>query len=93
MNRNTSLFLLALSLFGAIAVAHAHDGAHPPKAEKTGQAQAPKSGEFTALDTDKDGSLSKAELTKHKLGPHFDMLDTDKDGRLGVAEFAAGKGM
>jgi len=91
MSRNASLFLLALSLLSAIAVAHAHDGPHPPKVEKTGQAI--KSSEFTTLDSNKDGNLSKAELAKHKLGPHFDMLDTDKDGRLSVAEFAAGKGM
>lgn len=50
-------------------------------------------GEFTALDTNKDGGLSQAELGKHKLGPHFGMLDTNKDGRLNPAEFAAGKGM
>jgi Ca2+-binding EF-hand superfamily protein len=91
VSRSTSLFLFAFSLFGTIAAAHAHDGPHPPKVEKTGQAI--KSSEFITLDSNKDGNLSKAELAKHKLGPHFDMLDTDKDGRLSVAEFAAGKGM
>lgn len=49
--------------------------------------------EFTALDINKDGSLSKAELAKHALAPHFDMLDANKDRRLSAAEFAAGKGM
>ncbi|ODU52307.1 MAG: hypothetical protein ABS98_04260 [Lysobacteraceae bacterium SCN 69-48] len=51
------------------------------------------SDEFTKLDTDKDGSLSKAELAKHRLAPHFGMLDADRNGRLSKAEFDAGKGM
>ncbi|MBZ3441993.1 hypothetical protein IPR02_19940, partial [Xanthomonas perforans] len=45
------------------------------------------------LDTNKDGSLSKEELAKHKLAPHFGMLDSNKDGKLSPQEFAAGKGM
>lgn len=50
-------------------------------------------GEFATLDANKDGKLSKAELSKHKLGPHFDMLDADKSGTLSPTEFAAGKSM
>jgi Ca2+-binding EF-hand superfamily protein len=49
--------------------------------------------DFTKLDTNKDGSLSKEELAKHKLAPHFGMLDSNKDGKLSPQEFAAGKGM
>ena len=49
--------------------------------------------EFAALDANKDGKLSKAELSKHKLGPHFGMLDVNKNGILSPTEFAAGKAM
>lgn len=52
-----------------------------------------KTAEFTTLDANKDGKLSKAELSKHKLEPHFGMLDTDKSGTLSPTEFAAGKAM
>jgi Ca2+-binding EF-hand superfamily protein len=51
------------------------------------------SSEFTALDVNKDGSLSKTELAKHRLAPHFGMLDANQDGRLSPAEFASGGGM
>jgi hypothetical protein len=49
--------------------------------------------EFKSLDRDGDGGLSKGELAKHRLGPHFGMLDTDRNSRLSPTEFAAGKGM
>lgn len=52
-----------------------------------------KTTEFAALDANKNGKLSKAELAKHKLGPHFGMLDANKNGTLSPAEFAAGKAM
>lgn len=50
-------------------------------------------GEFSGLDANKDGKLSKAELRKHKLAPHFGMLDVNKNGTLSPTEFAAGKAM
>lgn len=60
----------------------AHDTAHPPSAA------------FTALDTDRNGQISRAELPKnHRLAPHFGMLDTDRSGSLSPAEFAKGDGM
>jgi Ca2+-binding EF-hand superfamily protein len=53
-----------------------------------------KGGEFTALDTNKDGKLSQGEMPKnHRLAPHFDMLDVNRDGTLSAAEFAAGQQM
>jgi len=45
--------------------------------------------EFVALDKNKDGKITKAELpTTHPLAPHFEMLDTNRDGALSPAEFA-----
>lgn len=46
-------------------------------------------GEFTALDKNKDGKLSAAEVpAKSSIKPHFSMLDTNKDGTLSKAEHA-----
>jgi hypothetical protein len=94
--------LLALALFAATA--SAASPSNPPSAAKstTGHPQQShtdhgkmegKTAEFAALDANKDGKLSKAELAKHKLGPHFGMLDADKNGVLSPTEFAAGKAM
>jgi hypothetical protein len=62
--------------------------------DHAGHAMPEMGGEFTALDTNKDGKLSQAEMPKnHRLAPHFGMLDTNRDGTLSPAEFAAGQGM
>ena len=46
-------------------------------------------GEFTALDKNKDGKLSAAEVpAKSAIKPHFSMLDTNKDGALSKTEHA-----
>lgn len=46
--------------------------------------------DFRALDKNKDGKLSKAELpSSHPMAGHFDMMDTDKDGALSEAEYTA----
>lgn len=45
--------------------------------------------EFAALDKNKDGKLSAAEVrAKSSLKPHFAMLDANKDGTLSKAEHA-----
>ncbi|WP_313231838.1 EF-hand domain-containing protein [Stenotrophomonas acidaminiphila] len=103
MKRYASLSMMTLFLMAGAAVAggqtttpttdhsqhkpmdHKHDhGQHAPAAADA---------DFTKLDTNKDGALSKEELAKHKLASHFDMLDGNKDGKLNPQEFAAGKGM
>lgn len=48
---------------------------------------------FAALDTDKDGALSKSELAKHPMAAHASMVDANNDGRLSKSEFAALEGM
>lgn len=94
--------LFALCLLAGTALASGQT--NPPSAAKTatGHAQQGHSdhgktdnntGEFATLDVNKDGKLSRAELAKHKLGPHFGMLDVDKNGALSPTEFAAGKAM
>lgn len=46
--------------------------------------------DFTMLDTDKDGLISKDEASvSQTVTQQWDMLDIDKDGYLGKAELAA----
>ena len=95
MKRFTTLFLGVLLLTtGAAMAAGQQHGGHQDHGDHAKQDAAEKdTKEFVALDTNKDGTLSKAELAKHRLGPHFGMLDADRDGRLTPAEFAAGRDM
>jgi Ca2+-binding EF-hand superfamily protein len=44
---------------------------------------------FAALDANKDGFLSKAELVKHPMAAHAGMVDANKDGKLSRSEFDA----
>ena len=95
MKRLTTLSLGALLLAtGAAMAAGQQHGGHQDHGDHANHGTAEKdSKEFATLDTNKDGALSKAELAKHRLGPHFGMLDADRDGRLTPAEFAAGRDM
>ncbi|EKT4102255.1 MULTISPECIES: hypothetical protein [Lysobacteraceae] len=104
MKRYASLSMMALFLMAGAAFAGGQTttpttdhGQHKPmdhKKQEHGQHKpAAADADFTKLDTNKDGALSKEELAKHKLAPHFGMLDGNKDGKLSPQEFAAGKGM
>jgi hypothetical protein len=88
----TSRVLAADPPTAASAMDHSQmDMAHMDHA---GHAMVAKGGEFTALDTNKDGKLSQGEMPKnHRLASHFDMLDVNRDGTLSAAEFAAGQQM
>jgi len=45
---------------------------------------------FSALDTDKNGTLSQAEIASNAIATkNFVSLDTDKDGSLSKSEFDA----
>jgi len=46
---------------------------------------------FAKLDTDGDGSLSKAELGDHRMAEIFDEIDGDGNGLLSQDEFFAAK--
>ena len=48
---------------------------------------------FEALDANRDGRLSKAEMAKHPLAAHSAMVDANKDGSLSKDEFLALQGM
>jgi hypothetical protein len=102
MKHVTSLLLLSLTFATGTALA-----ADPPK-ESTkpttvpmdhskmpmshaGHEAAPDA--FAALDTNKDGALSKSELAKYPMAAHASMVDANKDGLLNKSEFAALEGM
>lgn len=104
MKTKAHLALLPLALIAGMALAH-----DPPKTadqqDKTDHSKMDMSGkktdhkkmaadELAALDKNKDGKLTKAELPKDSpVRPHFEMLDADKDGSLSSAEFAGYHGM
>ena len=46
--------------------------------------------DFAAVDADKDGKITVAEMTAHRAA-RFAAADTDKDGKLSRAEFDAAK--
>ena len=88
--------LASLGLWGGTAVADEpgeESNATPPEAAapEAGSAQGSPSAQndFTTLDKDSDGSLTKAEAGKNKeLAAQWDTLDANKDGKLDQAEFA-----
>jgi hypothetical protein len=45
--------------------------------------------DFTAVDSDRDGFISRAEASLASLGGQFTILDKNNDGRLDPSEFAA----
>ena len=53
------------------------------------QSTAATSSTFSKLDSNKDGKLSKAEMSKHPMAANFPMMDTDKSGYLSAKEAAA----
>lgn len=93
MKQGSLLFLtLALASAGALAAPQAHPSAPPMDHSKMAAAPDP-SGDiakaFDALDTNKDGQLSREELAKHRMGAHASMVDADKNGSLSREEFKA----
>ena len=90
----TLSFCTLLLTSGAVLAGGQDHTAHQDHADHAAHDAAKPAGEeFSTLDTNKDGALSKEELAKHRLAPHFSMLDSDRNGRLSAKEFAAGRDM
>lgn len=93
--RNKTLELITgVALAAATGVAVAQMTPPSPSTPSTPSdspaAGAPSGGEFTKLDSDKDGMVSKKEASRNKgLTAKWDTLDTNKDGKLDQGEFAA----
>ena len=74
---------LQLLLPAGLALASGLELAQAPPAPQPGQSA------MTALDTDRDGSISRAEAQVHPaLGARFQALDRNANGALEPAEFA-----
>lgn len=65
----------------------------PAQTPTNGQAPSQMSAEaaFKQRDANKDGFLSKTEITGSRVADRFDQLDTNKDGKLSLAEYQAGR--
>jgi hypothetical protein len=92
--KKISLPFLALALASASALAapQAHPSATPMdhcKMAAMPEMSSDINKAFDALDTNKDGQLSKAELAKHPMAAHASMVDADKNGSLSRDEFKA----
>lgn len=88
MKRTTLILFLTLSATSVPALAQ--DGAHDHGAHAAPTAAKPAvSPAFAALDKDKSGFLSQAEMAKHPMAAHFGMMDANKDGKLSPREFSS----
>ncbi|MGL4233577.1 MAG: hypothetical protein ACRDAM_01515 [Casimicrobium sp.] len=101
-NQSTRFFLPATAVVTALAAGIAFAQTMPAKEPKAPTAPAaapatpaaPTSSQssdalFKRIDTDADGSLSKAELEKFdpEAAKSFDKYDADKDSKLSLSEF------
>lgn len=100
MKHNASLVLLSLTLATGTTLAADSAAATKPAATTMDYSKTPTThaahaahqtapNAFAALDTNKDGALSKKELAKHPMAAHASMVDANKDGSLSKSEFAA----
>jgi hypothetical protein len=87
--------LLSVSAFAQTTPAPAAkpEKAMPPAAASSTAPTSSQSNDalFKRIDTDADGSVSKAELEKFdpEAAKSFDKFDTDKDSKLSLSEFDA----
>ncbi len=93
--KQVSLLLLTLAFATGNAIASPQSHAHGDAPTGHGAVAAAQraSGDvakaFDALDTNKNGQLSKEELAKYPMGAHASMVDADKNGSLSREEFKA----
>jgi hypothetical protein len=88
--KQVSLLVLALAFATGHAIAAPQSQSHAAHAPATAPAAADDTTKaFDALDTNKDGQLSKEELAKDPMGAHAAMVDADRNGSLSREEFTA----
>lgn len=96
MTFRSIVFLACLLGVDSAAATDARPHAPTPSPETEAHAQAagrPPADEFSLLDTNHDGVLSKAELSRHPKAAHMAMVDENGDGVLSREEFAELSGM
>ncbi len=92
--KQVSILLLATALAAGNALAGPQSNSHESHAGHgtsavTPAQPVPSTKAFDALDADKSGLLSKAELAKHPMAAHASMVDANNDGSLSREEFTA----
>lgn len=90
--KQVSLLVLALAFATGHAIAAPQSQSHAAPAAPAAHAPAiadDTTKAFDALDTNKDGQLSKEELAKDPMGAHAAMVDADRNGSLSREEFTA----
>lgn len=81
--------LVSLSLL-ALAAVPAHAADDNKKSDAKAGAGATKARSFSSLDTNKDGSIARAEVAAHAdLAAKFKDADKDGDGKLSRSEYDA----
>lgn len=98
MKHPSNYVLLAASLMLIAGVAFAGDPPHAAMGQGASHAtsQEPRAhvdDEFSRLDVNHDGVLSKAEMAKHPKAAHMAMVDENRDGVLSRDEFMELEGM
>lgn len=84
--------ILSLVLIAGVAFAGEQASTAPHQQPQQGHpatGQTTPVDEFSKLDTNHDGKLSRAELAKHPKAAHMAMADENQDGFLSKDEFAA----
>lgn len=102
MNLTRHALAALLMLAVALAAAQTPGGTSPSQGERSPAAGAPPPNPaannptalaaelFKALDTNRDGFISREEAKGSTAEGIFDSLDKDRDGRLSRSEYAAG---
>lgn len=94
MNRITTLLILPLALMLGACDREDTDNAEPNEgavADEGGRGHGHGRGGLRKLDTDKDGMISLAEASGHRIADKFAEIDADKDGKLSREELHAMK--
>ena len=83
--------LVAVAVAAAFAVPLSTHAQDKPSSGTSGAAPAAPSAGGSAMDKNKDGSISREEAKGTPLEKDFSMLDKDGDGKLSASEQAAAK--
>lgn len=90
--KHAFLFIFPLALLAGTAFAGdpKESGDHASNQHSN---EASRVDEFSRLDLDHDGVLSRAEMSHHPKAAHMAMVDEDHDGTLSREEFSELEGM
>jgi Ca2+-binding EF-hand superfamily protein len=85
--RDTFLFMIAVVMFAAVALAAGQKASTPKATDKVALGQGEVRQLLLLMDTDKNGKISKQEYMNF-MAAEFDRLDKDKSGELDPKELS-----